>query len=27
MSFLIIISTVLIDAKQIMVGLKDSGIN
>lgn len=26
MSFLIIISTVLIDAKQIMVGLKDSGI-
>jgi hypothetical protein len=27
MSFLIIISTVLIDAKQIMVGLKDSGRN
>ncbi len=27
MSFLIIISTVLIDAKQIMVGLKDAGRN
>ena len=27
MSFLLLISTVLIDAKQIMVGLKDSGTN